>query len=313
MATSMLTSGWSDWLTPEESRPIFERALRTSVVQRLAQRVELGLTGTKIPLFTGGVTAGWVAEGAAKPATNITHTVKQITPQKIAAIAIVSMELARIDPVGMMNTLKGKMGEALGLAFDKAALYDQGPDGTAGGGPFATNIGTSNKSVEIGTATVANGGIRADLIAGMRLLNNDDKDLTGFALDQRLEPDFYGAVDTTGVPIWQALDTQDIPLDQIQGSARRGLLLGRPSWMSKGIYSGAATDIVGIGGDWATQVVWGSIGGVRFSMNNSATVDLGGGTMANLWQQNLIGVLCEAEFGFLVNDPNAFVLYKDAT
>lgn len=305
-----LVSGWSDWLTPAQAAPIFERAARVSVVQRLAEKHPLGLTGTNIPIFTGGVEAGWVAEGAKKPATQISHAVKNMTPKKIAAIAVVSMELARLNPVALMAKLKLKMGEAIALAFDKAALYDQGPDGTAGAGPFATYIAQTTKSVELGTASVANGGVRADFISGMGLLANDDKDLTGFALDSRLEHRLLGAVDTTGQPIWRELEVTDVPLTEIQGAARRSTLLARPSWMSKGIYSGTAADVYAVGGDW-TQVIWGSIGGVSYSMTDQASVTING-SLVSLWENNLIAVRCEAEFGFLVNDPESFVLYVDA-
>ena len=64
------TADFSGFLTREQAQPIFERAARMSVVQRLAREVPLGGNGVSIPVVTGRLTAGWVSEAAAKPASS---------------------------------------------------------------------------------------------------------------------------------------------------------------------------------------------------------------------------------------------------
>jgi hypothetical protein len=67
-----------------------------------------------------------------------------------------------------------------------------------------------------------------------------------------------------------------------------------------------------IGGDWS-QCAYG-VGmdiSVQISREASYTPD-GGTTWVSAFQNNLVLLLVEAYFGFLVNDPNAFVAYTHA-
>jgi HK97 family phage major capsid protein len=56
------TTDFSGFLTPEMASPIFEKAYKTSVVQQLAQKVPLGPNGVTVPVVSGRMSAGWVAE-----------------------------------------------------------------------------------------------------------------------------------------------------------------------------------------------------------------------------------------------------------
>jgi hypothetical protein len=37
------------------------------------------------------------------------------------------------------------------------------------------------------------------------------------------------------------------------------------------------------------------------------------GALVSLWENNLVGILMEAEYGWLVNDVNAFVKFTNAS
>jgi HK97 family phage major capsid protein len=184
-------SDFSGFLNPAQSAPIFDMAARMSVVQRLARQVPLGANGVAVPVITGKMSAGWVAEGTTKPASKGTMVLKTISPKKIASIAVVSTEVVRANPGGFMDTIRPQMAEAFSIAFDRAALRDEGPDGTPSGGPFSTWVGQTTKSVEIGINTE---GIYLDIVDGLTLLVNNGKRLRGFALDDRIEPYFLGAL-----------------------------------------------------------------------------------------------------------------------
>lgn len=298
-------SEFAGFLQPEQAAPIFDRAARMSVAQTLARRVPLGAEGQAIPVTTGRMTAGWVAEAGPKPASRGTVGLKTIIPQKLAAIAVVSAEVVRANPANYMGAIREQVAEAFAVAFDLAAFHDAGPDGTAGGGPFTTSLDQSTKAVEIGSTAAASGGIHGDLVAGLTLLVNDGKKLTGFALDDRMEPMLLGAVDTTGRPLYVDLATDD----DSQGIARRGRLLGRPSGMNEGIWTDAS-DVMAYGGDWS-QAAWGAVGGITYDVSTEATVTLDG-SLVSLWENNLVAVRAEAEYGWLVNDPQAFVKYVNA-
>lgn len=283
-------SDFSGFLTREQSGPIFERAARSSVVQQLVREIPLGANGKSVPVVTGKMSAGWVAEGAQKPASKGSMSLKNIDPKKIAAIAVVSAEVVRSNPGDYMNAIRDQVGEAFGRAFDAAALH-----GTSS--PFSTNIGSTTKAVTLGTATAANGGVHADIVSSLSLLTADGKRLNGFALDEVVEPLLLNAVDTTGRPLY--IDT---PLSETSAAVRPGRLLGRGSYLVNEIASG---DTVGFAGDW-TQAAWGVVGGISYKVSTEATVTIDG-ELVSLFENNLVAVLAEAEYGFLVNDPESFV------
>lgn len=297
------TSDFSGFLTPQMSAPIFEDAARQSVVMSLAPRTPLGANGQKIPVVTSKPTAAWTAEGAQKHTTKGGLGLLEITPHKLTAIAVMSAEVVRANPGNYTGLLRGHLAEAFAVAFDYATLYNLGGDGT-GTGPFDHYIAETTKSVELGTATQANGGLHADIVAGLKLLVDDGKRLRGFAFDDRAEPEFLNSVDSTGRPIY--IDT---PLDDTTAAARPGRLIGRPSFMGEGVAHEDAEDgtYLGFGGDWS-KVAWGAVGGISFRVSTEATVTINS-ELTSLWENNLVAVLAEAEYGFVVADTEAFVAY----
>jgi len=310
-------SDLAGFLSPDEAAGYFDEAAKVSVVQSLVRRVPLGINGETIPVVTSKMQAGWVAQGAQKPASQAGLGVKSLTPQKIAAIAVVSAEVVRANPGNYMALLRPQIAEAFANAFDLAAFYDRGPDGTAGGGPFATWLAQTTKVRALGTgntqegSAASAGGVHADIVAGLKLLVDDGKRLTGFAFDEVVEPTFLGSVDTTGRPLY--IDTPLI--ETVAAAARPGRLIGRPSYMSDGVQDAqgaAGTDYtVGFGGDW-TKAVWGAVGGISYDVSTQATVTING-TLTSLWENNLVAIRAEAEYGFLVADPESFVEFQFET
>lgn len=288
------TSQFGGFLTPEMAEAYFEDARRASVVQQLVRQVPLGASGVSIPVVTSKPTAGWVAEGGQKPATQGSLALKTIQPQKMAAIAVVSAEVVRANPGNYVNLFRAEIAEAFATTFDAAALH--GTNSPFGAG---NHIAATTKSVALGTASVAQGGIHADVNAGLSLLVNDKKRLTGFAFDSTAEPLFNGAVDANGRPLFI-----DSPLEDAAPIVRGGRILGRPGFIGEGV----GTDTIsGFGGDW-TKAVWGVVGGISYDVSTQATVTING-ELTSLWENNLVAIRAEAEYGWLVNDTAAFVEY----
>lgn len=299
----------SGFLSPNEASPIFDDARRVSVFQQLIRRVPLGINGEAVPVITSKPTANWVAEGGKKPATQMGLDKLMMKPEKLAAIAIMSAEVIRANPGNINGLIRPYLAEAFGVAFDLAVGYNLGGDGT-GSGPFDNYLAAATKSVEIGTTTQANGGIHGDVVAALSLMVNDGKKLTGFALDDRLEPKFWGAVDGSGRPLYV-----DLPLDdsasvlQRDGLsvARPGRLLNRPAAMGEGIGNGTT---VGFYGDF-TKAAWGAVGGISYRVSTEASVTING-SLTSLWENNLVAVLAEAEYGFVMQDEAHFGKFVDA-
>lgn len=288
------SAAFSGFITPEQSAPIFDDAARMSVVQRLARRVPLGASGVTIPITTSKPSAGWVDEGGQKPATAGGRGLLPMAPKKLAAILVNSAEVVRADPGGYVSSARAELAEAFAVAFDYAALHNLGGDGT-GTGPFTNYIGETSKSVTLGTGTT----IHNDIVDGLSQLVNDGKRLTGFAFDDVAEPMFLNATDGNDRPIY--IDT---PLDDTT-RARGGRLISRPSWMGEGVAEGGT---VGFGGDFS-KVAWGVVGGITFDVSDQATVTIDS-DLVSLWENNLVAIRAEAEFGLVIADVDAFVAYE---
>ena len=289
-------SDFSGFLNREQSAAIFEQAAKTSVVQQLAPRVQLGINGQSIPVVTGKVQAGWVAEGAQKPASKGSMALKTMDPKKIAAIAVVSAEVLRANPGGYVDLIRPQIAEAFAVAFDAAALY-----GTAS--PFSTNLATGSSVQEFTGTTPAFTNVYDDLNAGLSTLVNAGKKLTGWAFDNRFEPVLNGSKDTANRPLFI-----EQPFTETNGPVREGRLLGRQAFIGDGIYD-ATTKTYGFAGDW-TQAAWGAVGGISYNVSTEATVTING-VLTSLWENNLVAILAEAEYGFLVNDPASFVRFAN--
>src|SRR5690606_28718783 len=98
----------------------------------------------------------------------------------------------------------------------------------------------------------------------------------------------------------------DLPTDSnAPALLTRGRLLVRPSFLGEGVASANLTDDVGYGGYW-THAARGAVGVIRYRLTTEAAVSING-ALTSLSEHILVAVLAEAEFGFQVNDPNAFV------
>ena len=309
MANPSTLADFSGFLKPNDAAPIFDDAAKVSVFQQLIRRVPLGISGEAIPVITNKPTANWVTEGGTKPTTSMGLGKLMMEPKKLAAIWVTSAEVVRANPGNITDQMRAGLAEAFAVAFDNAVGYGLGGDGT-GTGPFAKNLASATKSVEIGTATAANGGIHGDLVAALSLMVKDGKKLTGWALDDVLEPKFWGAVDTTGRPLYV-----DLPLDQASSTlqnggisvSRPGRLLNRPSAMGDGVGKGTN---VGFFGDF-TKAAWGAVGGISYRVSTEASVTING-TLTSLWENNLVALLAEAEYGFVMQDQAYFGKLTDA-
>lgn len=292
------TSDFAGFLDPVKAAPYFDQARKTSSLMQLCREVQLGPNGIETPVVTSKATASWVAEGGRKPLSKGGVSLKSMKPHKIAAIAVVSAEVVRANPANYMQLFKDDVAEAMALAFDAAGYH-----GTAS--PFGTGQSIDEAaigSVELGTATAANGGVYGDLVAGFKLLTDAKLRLRGFAFDGAAEPLILDARDTTGRPIF--LET----LDQSTGPLTSGRLLRRPAVLAD-VDSAIATPVVtgtpntggvvGYGGDFS-QAIWGKVGGITYDVSTEATVTIDG-VLTSLWEHNLVAIRAEAEFGWLLN------------
>lgn len=299
-------SGFSGFLNPEQSAPVFDRVRKASVVQRLTRQIPLGISGQAIPYTATKPTASWVAEGAKKPATSGSMALETMSPKKLTAIIVMSAEVARANPGNFANRVREDAAEAFAVAFDAAALH-----GTST--PFSHYIDETSSTVELGTAAADAGGVWADLNSGLSTLVNAGKRATGFAFDVRAEPILNASVDANGRPLFVDSPLTDTApagaLPDPDLTIREGRVMGRRAVIGETVY-GSGDSTVGYLGDW-TQCAWGVVGGINYRVSDSAPVTING-ALVSAFENNLIAVLAEAEYGFVCHDTAAYVQYLNA-
>lgn len=300
-------NGLPSGLVPESvATDILKRAAEQSVVRRLSGQTPITLSGATIAVQTGHIEAGVVGEGEAKPVGGTAYTPKSIKPIKIAAIAVVSDELARTNPARVFDNISEDLSDSITRAFDLAVLHGRSAKtgATIAGVEYLAQ--TSNV-VELGTATKAEGGLSSDLIDGYNQVVNGSQvhnGFTGFAADPRFRGDLMGAVDVNGRPIFQQGVDLSAPMDSVLGlPTAYGRVVGG------NIGASADTGIRAIGGDWSA-LKYGFAQDLMISTSKEATI-VDGETTYNLFQQNLTAILVEATFGWVVSDVDSFVAYKD--
>lgn len=314
-----LTTGFnSAFLTPEMSAPIFQQAARQSVAQRLMRQVPLGFNGKNVPVITGRPVAGWVNEGATKPATNTSIGLKNMVPKKLAAIGVMSKETVRANPGGVVQLFQQQLADAFAIAFDDAVFH-----GTST--PFSQYLDQAGKAVELGQTAQTAGGVWGDLVTALDLVVSDTtaisgadpapvrRRLTGWALDTIVEPNFLGQTDNTGRPLFVNTVTGDalVTANSTDRAVSFGSLMGRPTVLADYVATSDLTTTVGYGGDFS-QAVWGVTSGITYRTTDQASVTING-ALVSCFENNLIAILAEAEYGFLVNDIASFVRIKNAT
>lgn len=287
---------FNGFIKPELAVPIFDEAAKGSAAMSLIRKVPLGASGQAFPIVTSKPTANWTAEGAQKHTTEAGLGLVKMEPKKLTAIAVASQEVIRANPGGYSETLAGLLADAFARAFDLAVFHNKGGDGN-GTSPFETTLAATTKSVTLGAATGAN--TYDDLVKAMslNLQGTPKKQVTGFAFDTGFEIDLLSAKDTAGRPLFaEAAYTGAVP------ALRSGSVLGRTTYMHENV---GLDKTVGFAGDW-TKAAWGTVGGITMDISTEATVTIGG-QLVSLYENNLVAVRAEAEYGFALADKEAFV------
>lgn len=309
MATPVTLAGIdSDLLPATITAPIFNRVTELSAIQTLARRVPLAMTAnTVVPVSMDVPLAGWVSEGQAKPVSSGAVGLKQMAGKKVAVLVPVSQEIAMTNAAGLFEQLREDLPTAIARAFDFAAIH--GLDIISGGaGPFTDFLADTDKEVTLGDTAQADGGIWGDIIDGEELLVNDNWDITGFVADPRLRPQLRHAVDDTGRPLF---------VDNLAGGgvANGGTIAGYPIAYSRGVagkLNRQSTTIDrglrAIAGDFG-QAAYGVGMDIRIKVSDTASYVDADDVTHSAFQENLVLLLAEAYYGFVVGDSDAFVKY----
>lgn len=292
------TSDYTGFLTPDQAAPIFDDAVRQSAIMQMSQRVPLGSRGAAIPIMTKKPTANWTEEAGSKPVTDLGRTKKVIVPKKLTSIVVVSQEAIGEDSLGISRDAKKYMATAFANAFDWAAAYGVGGNGT-GTCPFEACLADTTHTQELHA-----GKFYDDAVAGLKTLRTAKKRPTGFLFDGTAEIDLLEAKDDAGRPLFVSptyTDNAEV--------LTKGRLLNRTAYLSEDFAPDGA-DVIGFAGDFS-KTAWGAVGGIRWQMSTEATIQVGN-ELLHLFQENLVALLAEAWYGFVIADTDAFVKFTRA-
>lgn len=290
------TNDFNGFIRPELAQPIFQEAARQSAVMRLVPQHPLGATGKDIPIVTSKPVATWADEAGRKGTTEMGLGIVNMKPRKLAAIGVVSAEVIRANPGGYSEQFRASLAEAFARAFDYAAAFGKGGDGT-GTGPFDHYLAETTKSVTLGSD------LYSDIVSGIGLLLADGKKARGFAFDDTAEVRFLNAKDQDGRPLF----LNPVYAEGVT-NVQEGRLLGRTSYLAEDF---RADNTIGFVGNW-NKAAWGVVGsGINFDVSTEATVTING-ELVSLFENNLVAIRAEAEYGFAVESVEHFAKFVTA-
>lgn len=262
-------------LPTEVSNTILKKVQEDSAVMGLAQRMDLPGLGVTIPVIVGDPEAAWVEETSKKPVSRPELSKKIMQPYTLAVIVPFSNQFRNNVP-GLYNAIVERLPKALAQKFDKTVFH-----GTAPGSNFDTFAACTAQSFgsDPYAALVA---ADADIAAHNGIAN-------GVVISPQAKSKLLAATDSTNRPLFiNSVAEGAIPM-----------ILGNPTKQSKAAYKDAATDVLGVVGDW-TQAIYGIAQNLSLSISDQATLD-DNGTIINLWQQNMFAVRAEIEVGFVAD------------
>lgn len=261
-------------LPVDVSNEIIQKTQEGSAVMQLARQIALPGRGAAINVITSDPEAAWVSETGSKPVSNPGLETKVMRAYKLAVIVPFSNEFRR-DVAALYDALIQRLPKALGQKFDSTVF-----GGTAApGSDFDTFASVTGQSL---ASDVYGGLVAADTDIALHggILN-------GFVLSAQGRGILLGATDGDDRPLFiNNVSEGAIPM-----------VLGAKTVVSKAAFKSGSPAQVGFAGDW-TQALYGVVEGVKIDYSADATLDLGGGSTINLFQQNMFAVRAEIEVGF---------------
>mgnify|MGYP002525246810 CR=1 FL=1 len=275
-------------LPSEVSNEIIQKTQEGSVIMQLARKVNLPGRGIEIPIITADPAPAWVGETEAKPVSNPTLNKKTMRGYKLAVIVPFSNEFKR-DMASLYDVLVSRLPAVLGEKFDNTVF-----GGTQAPGDSFDSLGD-----------VTAHSLASDVYQG--LLDAD----TQIALNGGINTDYVISPQAKGILLGEK-DDNGRPL--FINSVAEGaipMILGVPTKTTKAAYITGSPKTVGFAGQW-DKAWYGIVDGLTIDISTEATLDLGGGSVINLFQQNMFAVRAEIEVGF-VADKDVFAKLTAST
>jgi HK97 family phage major capsid protein len=276
-----------------------------SAALTLFRRAQLSTKVTRQPVMSALPVAYWVSGDTG---------LKQTTEAAWAGIDLVAEEVAAIVPIpeavlddadfDAWGELKPALAEAVAITLDQAAL---GGINTPASWPQAVVPAAIAKgnTVELGTATVAQGGVVGDLDSAFDLVEADGYQVSGVAAVAAMKGLLRKARDAQGQKL------ADVSSGHIEGVPLHYLLPGTVSAATRAIAGDFTLGVVGIRQDLTDKV-----------LDQAVLSDDTGKVIYNLAQQDMVAMRVTGRFAFATavpatrtggTDPYPFSVLQDVT
>lgn len=293
------------YLPPEISGEIWQKVQEESLVQRIANQIDLPGSGVSVDIITGDPEPEWVSETGVKKIGRGTFDNKQITPYNMALIVPFSNQFRR-DKNALFNAFTRRLPRLLAQKFDRTVLFGDAP-----GSNFDTLKDVQTQSITAG----ANNAAYKGYTGALEKVVNAEGDVTAWVLSPAGEINNLNQLGADDKPVFISNPTTE-------GSI--GSILARPVYKSKAAHkpgqaSGPAiAKTLGFAGDWS-EAYWGTVEGIQYDESDKVTledgvvtIEVGDDTIeipnyVNTWQRNMFAVRIEVEFGFRFRDANKYV------
>ena len=273
MASGVPTNRTNIDLPESVSNEILSKVQESSKVMRLAREMPLPGNGAAVNVLLSDPEAAWAGETEKKAVSNPTVATKILRGYTLSVIVPFSNQFRR-DASALYTAIVEKLPDALGRKFDATVFF-----GTAPGSDFDTLASVTAQSL---ASDVYQGLVAADTdialhggISNGYVFSAQGKGILLGATDNNKRPLFINDISENGIP----------------------RVLGARTEITKAAFKSGNPSVVGFAGDWS-QAVWGMVDGVKINFSEDATLDLGDGTVINLFQQNMFAVRAEIEVGF---------------
>lgn len=255
---------------------------------------------------TTGAVAGWVGEGKPKPVTSFSTNAQTLLYTKIAAIAVISQELARFSTPSAEMMVRDELARAVTEEMDRTFV-----DPAA-----AVSAGVSPASITNGLTPLTSAGVSADN-ARTDLISILSQFVENHANPARLVLIMPSTLALALSILRNSLGQQEFPGLTLSGGTLEGIPVVTSQYAanasgSGNLVIGVNTEDVGIADDGQVTVDASTEASVQ--MSDAPTNDASTGTgqsLVSLWQTNSIGIRAERFVNWAVLRTGAVVLMDD--
>lgn len=258
-------------LPPVDSGLILSKVTEASAIQKLAGQIALPGTGSIVHTFDSGE-ASYVTEGGRKKVVTNTGGSFTVSAEKFGKVVLLTEELTDDSPA-LGNAIYEEIPKTFGTTIDRIVIGDSAkPTGN-----FDSLAGAPTRTV----------GTVADAYAALSAVEAKKVNPSGWLFTSSMFYALAGKVNSSGNPVFDFSGGTFLGLDYAIVKSTT-----QAAWV----------------GPFASRAVWGAVEGTpKVIVSTEGTVILDDGTVVSLLQENKIGVVAEARYGFRVADVTEFV------